>query len=75
MLAVSSSPATRYARLGSRGERPLTPEEAASRDRAEIENLNKGGPISVADYTLVNEGSLKEMVRQLDEFLSWLEKR
>ena len=75
VLAVSSSPATRYARLGSRGERPLTPEEAASRDRAEIENLNKGGPISVADYTLVNEGSLKEMVRQLDEFLSWLEKR
>lgn len=74
VLAVYSSPATRHQRLGSRPERPLTKEEAGSRDRSEVENLNKGGPIAVADYTVVNEGSLKDVAQKTEEFLVWLEK-
>jgi dephospho-CoA kinase len=38
----------------------------ASRDRAEIEKLNKGGPIAMADITLVNEGSLEELLQQVE---------
>lgn len=73
VLAVYSSPETRHERLGSREERPLTKEEASSRDSSEIENLNKGGPIAVADYTLINEGSLKDIAEKVEKFLSWLE--
>ena len=38
-----------------------TAEEAFSRDRSEILNLNKAGPIAMADYTILNEGSLKDL--------------
>lgn len=56
LLCIYAPPATRYARLGNREIRPLTVTEAASRDIAEIENLNKGGPIAIADYCIVNDG-------------------
>jgi len=65
VVAVWASPETRYARLGSRAERPLTPKEAASRDRTEIENTNKGGPIAMADYTIINESSLSDLKKVL----------
>lgn len=73
VLAVYSSPETRHGRLGSREERPLTKEEASSRDKSEIENINKAGPIAIADYTLINEGSLKDIAEKVEKFLSWLE--
>ena len=62
VLAVTSSPATRARRLAARPHRPLTAEELASRDRAEIEKSNKGGPIALADITIMNEGSLEELL-------------
>jgi len=68
VVAVWSSPQDRYKRLGSRKVRPLTPEEAAGRDRAEIENLNKGGPIVMADFTILNDASvsvLKKLVERI----------
>jgi dephospho-CoA kinase len=69
VLAVLTSPATRHHRLSSRKVRPLTSNEAFSRDRSEIENLNKGGPIAMADYNIVNEGSLEDLARQVREIL------
>jgi len=62
VVAVWSSPGMRYARLTRRQDRPLTIEEAESRDRAEIENINKGGPIAMADFTIVNESSREDLV-------------
>jgi dephospho-CoA kinase len=64
VVAISSSPQTRYARLAGRLERPLTKEEAASRDKSEIENLNKGGPIAMADYVILNEHNLDYLLLQ-----------
>jgi dephospho-CoA kinase len=61
VVAVWASPATRHARLARRAERALTLQEAAGRDKSEIENINKGGPIAIADFTIVNEASLKEL--------------
>jgi len=61
VVAVCASPRTRHKRLADRLERPLTLDEAAGRDRAEIENLNKGGPIAAADYIIVNESSLEAL--------------
>ncbi len=61
VVAVWASPRTRYTRLSTRLNRRLTLEEAASRDRAEIENINKGGPIAMADFTIINESSLENL--------------
>jgi hypothetical protein len=48
--------------------RPLTPFESHSRDFAEIENLNKGGPIAIADYLIKNDRDEKAFTRELDKF-------
>jgi len=72
VLAVWASPATRYARLTQRAKRPLTLEEAAGRDKSEIENINKGGPIAMADFTILNETSLEELRRDTKRVLSAL---
>jgi dephospho-CoA kinase len=70
VIAVWASPQTRYKRLGSRKVRPLTPEQAASRDRTEIENLNKGGPICMADYTVLNETSMADLKQQVEHIIA-----
>ena len=70
VLAVWSSPATRYARLARRARRPLTLEEAVGRDKSEIENINKGGPIAMADFSILNENSLEELRRETNRLLS-----
>ncbi|MFC1967200.1 AAA family ATPase [Chloroflexota bacterium] len=72
VVAVFASPATRYTRLGSRPHRPLTREEAASRDRAEVENVNKGGPIAMADFTVINESSFNEMKQATERIIAVL---
>jgi len=72
VLAVWSSPAIRHARLAHRAKRALTLEEAASRDRSEIENINKGGPIAMADFTILNENSLEKLRRETERVLSAL---
>jgi dephospho-CoA kinase len=70
VLAVWASPATRHARLAHRAKRPLMLEEAASRDKSELENSNKGGPIAMADFTILNETSLEELKRETERVLS-----
>ncbi len=72
VVAVWASPRTRYARLTSRLNRHLTLEEAASRDRAEVENINKGGPIAMADYTIINESSLENLKGEARKIISRL---
>ena len=69
-VAVWASQAIRHARLRNRAKRPLTVEEAANRDKAEIENTNKGGPIAMADFIIVNEASLKELEKETERVLS-----
>jgi dephospho-CoA kinase len=64
LVAVYSSPKIRHARLANRRIRPLTSQEAAARDKSEIENINKGGPIALADFTIINESSLQALKEQ-----------
>ncbi len=71
-VAVWASPATRHARLAHRAKRPLTLEEAVRRDKSEIENSNKGGPIAMADFTIVNEASLEEVERETERVIAAL---
>ena len=72
VVAVWASPRTRYARLSNRSDRPLTPEEAAGRDQAEIEMTNKGGPIAMADFTIINESSVADLRKEAERIISEL---
>lgn len=69
VIAAWSPPEVRYERLAKRPIRPLTGEESASRDVAEIENLNKGGPIAMADLTIVNDSSLDALETEINKIL------
>ena len=69
VVAVYSSPDTRYTRLARRGHRPLTRQEAASRDKSEIENLNKGGPIAMADFTIINESTVENLRQKVEDII------
>jgi dephospho-CoA kinase len=72
VVAVWASPAARSLHLGTRKIRPLTPEEAAARDYAEIEKINKGGPIAMADYTVLNNSSLANLKNAAEKVLAEL---
>ncbi len=69
VLVIFTTRAQRYARLSRRPERPLTAEEAEQRDVAEIENLEKGGPIAMADYAIVNDGTEEDLLAEVDKLL------
>jgi len=69
LLTIYTSKEIRYERLAKRPFRPLTEEEARSRDYSEIEKLDKGGPIAFADYLVINEGTLDELNRKLFKYL------
>ena len=71
VLAVVTNSGIRKQRLQNRPVRPLTAEMVDSRDVAEIENLEKGGPIAKADYYIMNNGTEQELKEQFDEFMKW----
>lgn len=66
VVAVVAPRNMRYHRLAQRPIRPLTSTEAYNRDHAEIENLEKGGPIAIADHYISNDGSVEMFDKQLD---------
>lgn len=74
VIAVFTSKHIRYERLLHREIRPLSYEEAEARDFAEIENLEKGGPIAMADFTVQNDRSLAKLYSNIDRLLDSLSK-
>lgn len=69
VLAIFTNKRLRYQRLASRPARPLTAEEAASRDAMEVANLEKAPPIALADATLLNNGSVEELRASLEKLV------
>lgn len=69
IIAIAATRRVRHERLASRPIRPLSDEQVTSREYAEIENIEKGGPIANADYTVVNDNSPEKMLSKLDEIL------
>ncbi len=71
VVAVYAPPEVRYARLEDRRSRyaddpkmkyrSFSRAEAKARDYAEIENIEKAGPIAMANHTIVNTGTLEEL--------------
>lgn len=66
-IAIVAPKHLRYRRLSQRPERPFTEAEAVQRDWSEIENLEKGGPIAIADYYITNNDDLDHFYKQLDD--------
>ena len=69
IIAIVTPRATRHERLSNRPVRPLSSADASARDYAEIENLEKGGPIANADYYLANEKNVEELQADLQRVL------
>lgn len=82
VVAIYAAPEVRYARLEARisdsddpdlRNRGFSRDEAKSRDYAEIENSDKGGPIAMADYTIDNSDTLEKYREQIKKFIEKLE--
>ena len=66
LAAVVAPRRLRYRRLSQREVRPLTSSESYERDQTEIENLEKGGPIAIADHYIINDGSIEDFDARLE---------
>ena len=83
VLAVYAPPKIRYERLKNRSIkndqeqrfRNFTEKEAKARDYAEIENIEKGGPIVMADFTIVNTGTIDELKQAVNKIISGVRPR
>jgi dephospho-CoA kinase len=69
IIAVTAPRKVRHERLAKRPIRPLTEEQVSAREYAEIENIEKGGPIANADFTLVNDKDPYDLINQLENIL------
>ena len=69
-IAIVTDKKIRYNRLEKRDGRPLTWKEARDRDLSEIENIAKAPPIAYADYYVLNNGTIEDYEKRLDEILS-----
>jgi len=84
VIAVYAPPSIRYERLENRASkylndtankfRSISNKDAMKRDYAEIENLEKGGPIAMADFTIANTKTEEDVIIQLKEVLTCIAK-
>ena len=76
VIAIFAPPKLRHERISKRimpksdvdlRHRPRTMEEAEKRDYAELENLDKGPTIAMADYTILNTKDMDFFEKQIKE--------
>ena len=72
-LAVVVDKHLRYERVANRPGRSFDANAIRERDRSEIENLEKGGPIVAADYYVLNNGTIEELKKSTDKVLKEIE--
>lgn len=72
VIAIVSARQERYRRLNTRSQRGLDAAAAEARDLREITMLEKGGPIAIADHTLLNDGAPAALTAALDALLRQL---
>jgi dephospho-CoA kinase len=73
VIAVVAPKHIRHHRLLSRPGRPLTGPESNDRDWREIEDLQSGGAIAIADHYIINDGDLDNLHSQIDKTLNDIE--
>jgi len=72
-MAVVVDKKLRYERVAKRPGRSFDAAAIRERDRSEIENLEKGGPIAAADYYALNNDSVEVLTARVDEILKEVE--
>lgn len=68
-IAVVVDKKLRYERVAKRPGRSFDAAAIRERDRSEIENLEKGGPIAAADYYILNNGTIADVETRLNQIL------
>ena len=68
-VAVVVDKKLRYERVAKRPGRAFDSKAIRERDRSEIENLEKGGPIAAADYYILNNGTVEDLEERLKVIL------
>ncbi len=75
-IAIVVPKKLRYSRATKRHDkksgqiRQYTVDDIKKRDIAEIDNIEKGGPIAFADYYVLNDGNMHNLTKQLDKIIS-----
>ncbi len=69
LVHIYAEPSMRYNRLEGRSVRPVPQGKSRERDIAELEKLNKGGPIAIADFCVQNSGEMEIMYSEIDKIL------
>jgi dephospho-CoA kinase len=71
VIAVAVPKKLRHERVLARKDahRHYTLDQLIAREYAEIENLEKGGPIAYADYTILNDSDVDHTITQLNNIL------
>ena len=72
VLSIVTDAPLRYSRLQAREYRGQTVEESIKRDYTEIENIEKGGPISIADHFITNNDSVRKFKREVEKYIKSL---
>ena len=72
-IAIVVDKKLRYKRVAVRPNRAFDTAAIRERDRSEIENLEKGGPIAAADYYVLNNGTIEDVRTRVDEILKEIE--
>ncbi len=67
VVAIVAPKRLRQHRMANRPIRPLTATQLDQRDWAEIENLEKGGPIAIAEHYIMNDKDLDHLHKQVDD--------
>lgn len=70
LISIYAEPLIRYDRLANRPVRPVPKDKSRQRDILELEKLNKGGPIAIADYCIINNDELEDMYHGVDNILN-----
>lgn len=73
LIAIVADKELRYKRIATREIRPHNKEEVIERDISEIEKLNKGGPLAIADYYICNNDNITKYHERLKEILNMIE--
>lgn len=75
LVAIVVPRLLRHQRLSQRPNRPLTHEQANSRDYLEVETMEKGGPIALADYFILNNRDEDQYRSDIKTLINEIESR
>lgn len=69
IISIVCDKELRYKRLSKREIRPLTKKEAQERDISEVENIAKAPPIALADYYILNNGTIEDYINRIEQII------